>query len=205
MRNLLFARGVYLSALFYFTNLEVSLISTKEHQINEDIRVPEVRLVGPDGEQIGIVKIAEAQEISIEKGLDLVMIAPQATPPVCRIMDYGKFRFEQDKREKEAKKKQQVIEIKEIQLSCTIGDHDLETKVNHAKRFLSAGNKVKAIVRFKGREFRHMDIGRAVLDKFVEMCAEFGTVEKAPVVEGRFMTVFISPIKGSSETPKQKQ
>ena len=114
--------------------------------INEEITVPEVRLIGPDGEQIGVVKIAEAQNISIEKGLDLVMIAPQAVPPVCRVMDYGKFKFEQDKREKEAKKKQQVIEIKEIQLSCNIGDHDFQTKVSHAHRFLQDGNKVRVVL-----------------------------------------------------------
>ena len=165
--------------------------------------MPQVRLVGSEGEQIGIAPVNDAKNMAYDKGLDLVLIAPQATPPVCRIMDYGKYRFERDKREKEAKKKQQVIEIKEIQLSCTIGDHDLETKVNHAKRFLRDGNKVKAIVRFKGREFRHMDIGRAVLDKFIECCAESGTVEKAPVLEGRFMSVFISPIKSSSYTPKK--
>ena len=173
-------------------------ISTKELAINDDIRVPQVRLIGSEGEQIGIVPVNDAKNMAYDKGLDLVLIAPQATPPVCRIMDYGKYRFERDKREKEAKKKQQVIEIKEIQLSCTIGDHDLETKVNHAKRFLGDGNKVKAIVRFKGREFRHMDIGRAVLDKFIAACAEYGTVDKAPVLEGRFMSVFISPVKSSS-------
>ncbi|MCF0234053.1 MAG: translation initiation factor IF-3, partial [Thermoguttaceae bacterium] len=120
----------------------VSHISTKEHQINEEIRVPEVRLIGADGEQLGIVNIDKAQQISIDSGLDLVMIAPQATPPVCRVMDYGKFRFEQEKREKESKKKQQVIEVKEIQLTCNIGDHDFETKASHAKRFLKEGNKV---------------------------------------------------------------
>lgn len=186
--------------VIYFTNLEVSLISTKEHQINEEIRVPEVRLVGPDGEQIGIVKIAQAQEISIEKGLDLVMIAPQATPPVCRIMDYGKFRFEQDKREKEAKKKQQVIEIKEIQLTCNIGDHDFQTKVGHALRFLKDGNKVRVVLKFKGRrEMLHTELGQQVIDRFEEACSELGTAEKKSVLDGRTITLFLSPISNTTK------
>ena len=197
--SLLFARGVYLSALFYFTNLGVSFISTKEHQINEDIRVPEVRLVGPDGEQIGIVKIAEAQELSIEKGLDLVMIAPQATPPVCRIMDYGKFRFEQDKREKEAKKKQQVIEVKEIQLTYNIGEHDFQTKLGHAKRFLQSGNKVRVVLKFKGRQMAHTDVGQQVVDRFEAECSEFGTADKKSVLDGRTITLFLSPISNTAK------
>lgn len=195
-----FLRGVFrLPALFYF-NLEVSVISTKEHQVNEEIRVPEVRLIGADGEQIGIVKIAVAQEISIEKGLDLVMIAPQATPPVCRIMDYGKFRFEQDKREKEAKKKQQTIEIKEIQLTCNIGDHDFQTKLSHAHRFLKEGNKVRVVLKFKGRrEMLHTELGQQVVDRFEEACRELGTADKKSVLDGRTITLFLSPINNNSK------
>ena len=180
---------------FLILFLEVLTISKQEHLINEEIKVPEVRLIGADGEQIGVVPIAKAQELSIEKELDLVMIAPQATPPVCRIMDYGKFRFERDKREKEAKKKQQVIEVKEIQLSCKIGDHDLQTKLNHAHRFLNAGNKVKAVVRFSWRELRHPELGQAVLDKFEAGCEGVGAADKKAVLEGRNLTLFLSPVK----------
>lgn len=180
--------------------MEVSPISSKDHQINEEIRVPEVRLVGPEGEQIGIVKIAEAQNISIEKGLDLVMIAPQATPPVCRIMDYGKFCFEQDKREKEAKKKQQTIEIKEIQLTCNIGDHDFETKLRAAHRFLKDGNKVRVVLKFKGRrQMLYTDLGQQVIDRFEDACREFGTADKKSVMDGRTITLFLSPISNSTK------
>lgn len=170
-------------------------ISTKEHLINEEITVSEVRLVGEEGEQLGIVPIHTAQELSIEKGLDLVMIAPKTVPPVCRLMDYGKFRFEQEKREKEAKKKQQIVEVKEIQLSCSIGDHDFQTKLNHATRFLKSGNKVKVCVRFKGREMRHTELGMDVVMRFAEAASEFAQIEKKPVLEGRNLTLFLAPIK----------
>ena len=123
------------------------------------------------------------------------MMSAQAVPPVCKVMDYGKFRFERDKREKEAKKKQQTIELKEIQLSCRIDTHDFETKANHARRFLSDGNKVRVVMKFKGREMSHMNIGREILDKFEEACAELGTVDKKPVLDGRFMSMVISPVK----------
>ena len=123
------------------------------------------------------------------------MMSAQATPPVCKIMDYGKYCFERDKREKEAKKKQQTIELKEIQLSCRIDTHDFETKARHAQRFLRDGNKVRVVMRFKGREMSHIDIGREVLEKFEAACAEFGTVDKKPVLDGRFMSMVISPVK----------
>ena len=123
------------------------------------------------------------------------MMSAQATPPVCKIMDYGKYCFERDKREKEAKKKQQTIELKEIQLSCRIDTHDFETKARHAQRFLKDGNKVRVVMRFKGREMSHIDIGREVLEKFEAACAEFGTVDKKPVLDGRFMSMVISPVK----------
>ena len=138
---------------------------------------------------------AKALEIAYDQGMDLVMMSAQAVPPVCKVMDYGKFRFERDKREKEAKKKQQTIELKEIQLSCRIDTHDFETKVNHAHRFLSDGNKVRVVMKFKGREMSHMNIGREILDKFEEACSELGTVDKKPVLDGRFMSMVISPVK----------
>ena len=181
-------------------------ISTKELQINEEIKVKEARIVGEDGEQLGIMKFNDALEAAYEKGLDLVLIAPQATPPVCRIMDYGKFRFERAKKEKEAKKKQQVIEVKEVQLSCRIDTHDFNTKVNHAHRFLSDGNKVRVIVKFRGREMSHLDLGREILTKFEEACAESGTAEKKPILEGRFMSMILSPIKQSgTKADKNKE
>ncbi len=138
---------------------------------------------------------SKALEQAYDRGFDLVMMSAQATPPVCKIMDYGKYCFERDKREKEAKKKQQTIELKEIQLSCRIDTHDFETKARHAQRFLKDGNKVRVVMRFKGREMSHIDIGREVLEKFEAACAEFGTVDKKPVLDGRFMSMVISPVK----------
>ena len=175
---------------------EVSIISNaKELQMNEDIREPQIRVVGSDGEQLGVMSSEEALRKAYDEGLDLVMMAPQATPPVCKIMDYGKYRFERDKKEKEARKKQQVVEVKEIQLSYRIDTHDFETKVKHALRFLSDGNKVRVVMKFKGREMSHMNIGREVLDKFEAACAELGSVDKKPVLDGRFMSMVISPVK----------
>lgn len=168
-------------------------ISSIEHQINEEIRDKEVRVIGEDGAQLGIMPIKEAQNLSITKGLDLVKIAPQAVPPVCRIMDYGKFRFEQTKREKEARKNQKVVDIKELWLSIGIGDNDLNVKINHAKRFLQDGDKVKVGVRFRGREMAHTALGGELLDRFAAACTEFGTVEKAPKLDGRRMMCFIAP------------
>ena len=137
----------------------------------------------------------KALEIAYDQGMDLVLMSGQAVPPVCKIMDYGKFRFEREKREKEAKKKQQTIELKEIQLSCRIDTHDFETKANHARRFLSDGNKVRVVMKFKGREMSHMNIGKEILEKFEEACSELGTVDKKPVLDGRFMSMVISPVK----------
>lgn len=173
------------------------IISTKETPINEEIKAKEVRLVGTDGEQLGIMSSDAALKMAYDKGLDLVMMAAQAEPPVCRIMDYGKYRFDKVKREKEAKKKQQTVELKEVQLSCRIDTHDFETKVNHATRFLTGGNKVRVVVKFRGREMSHMEIGRDLLDKFAQSVAEIGTVDKKPAVEGRFMSMIIVPVKVS--------
>ena len=167
----------------------------KENLLNEEINAKEVRLIGAEGEVMGIMSSAKALEIAYEQGLDLVMMASQATPPVCKIMDYGKFRFERDKREKEAKKKQQTVELKEIQLSYRIDTHDFETKVKHALRFLSDGNKVRVVMKFRGREMSHMPIGREVLERFEAACAEVGAVDKKPVLDGRMMSMVISPVK----------
>ena len=166
-----------------------------EHQINEEIRDKEVRLISNDGEQLGIVAIQKAQEIAVEKGMDLVKIAPQAKPPVCKIMDYGKFRFEQAKREKEARKNQRVVEIKEIRLTPNIDIGDLNTKVKNACRFLKDGDKVKVSVRFRGREVTHSSLGQDLLHRFAELCSECNTVEKQPKLEGRQMLMFLAPAK----------
>ena len=165
------------------------------HQINEEIRDKEVRLINSDGEQLGIVPIQQAQEAAIKKGMDLVKIAPQAKPPVCKIMDYGKFRFEQAKREKEARKNQRVVEIKEIRLTPNIDVGDLNTKVKNACRFLKEGDKVKVSVRFRGREVTHASLGQDLLHRFAELCTEYGTVEKQPKLEGRQMIMFLAPVK----------
>ena len=166
-----------------------------DHQINEEIRDKEVRLIDAGGEQLGIMSAQKALEVAIERGMDLVKIAPQAQPPVCRIMDYGKFRFEQAKREKEARKNQRVMEIKEIRLSPGIDVNDLNVKVGHARRFLKGGDKVKVSVRFRGREVTHSSIGLELLKRFAEQCSEFGTIEKQPKLEGRHMHMFLAPIK----------
>ena len=152
-------------------------------------------MIGSNGETLGIMSSDKALDLAYDQGMDLVMMSAQATPPVCKIMDYGKYLFERSKREKEAKKKQQTVELKEIQLSCRIDTHDFETKVKHALRFLGDGNKVRVVMKFKGREMSHMNIGREVLEKFEAACADSGTVDKKPVLDGRFMSMVISPVK----------
>ncbi|MPM32880.1 Translation initiation factor IF-3 [bioreactor metagenome] len=175
--------------------LEVFAIAGKDFLINEQITDKEVRVVGEDGSQLGIMTSRDAQARAAASNLDLVKIAPQAVPPVCKIMDYGKFRFEQAKKEKEARKNQKVVEIKEIRLSINIDTHDFETKLTHALRFLAEGNKVKVSVRFRGREMAHTSLGEKVLLRFAESCKLSGNVEKAPKLEGRSMSMFISPIQ----------
>lgn len=164
--------------------------------INEEIREKEVRLIDVTGEQLGIVATSQALDKAYEKNLDLVMIAPNSKPPVCRIMDYSKYRFDQMKKEKEAKKKQRIVEIKEVRLSPNIGDHDFEVKMKNAKKFLDEGNKVKVSIRFRGREVTHTDLGKDVLTKFAEGISETGVVDKAPKMEGRNMVMFLSPKRG---------
>ena len=170
-------------------------ISAKEMTINEEIKFKEVRVVGVEGEAIGIMSSDAALKMAYDQGYDLVLMAPQAQPPVCRIMDYGKYRFERDKKEKEAKKKQQTVELKEIQLSCRIDTHDFETKARHAVKFLESGNKVRVVMRFKGREMSHVGIGQEIMKKFQDTCSEVGSVDKAPVLDGRIMSMVISPVK----------
>ena len=169
------------------------MIAVTEYLVNEEIRDREVRLIGENGEQLGIMSSAAALNIAVEKDLDLVKIAPGSNPPVCKIMDYGKYRFEQSKREKEARKNQRVIEIKEIRMSPGIDTNDLNVKMRNAMKFLKEGNRVKVTVRFRGREMAHTDIGEQLLIRFGEGCAEVANVDKKPKLDGRFMTLFLSP------------
>jgi len=161
--------------------------------LNEQIRDKEVRLVGEDGEQLGIVSAVEAQRLADEKELDLVKIAPQAKPPVCKIMDYSKFKFEQAKKDKEARKKQKIVDTKELRLSPNIDTHDVSVKVKKALQFLSAGNKVKISIRFRGRELSHLSIGTKILADFAAAVEEVGVIEKPGKMEGRSMVMFLAP------------
>ena len=161
--------------------------------INDEIREKEVRLIDSDGSQLGIFAIADAMNKAESKGLDLVLIAPQAKPPACKIMDYGKYKFEQGKREKEARKNQRVVNIKEVRITPSIDVHDFNTKVNQTVKFLKSGDKVKVTVRFRGRELHHTQLGMDLLGKFAEAITESGTVEKAAKLEGRNMTMVVAP------------
>ena len=165
------------------------------HQLNEEIRDKELRLIGNGGDQLGIMSAEEALRIADEQGLDLVKISPQANPPVCKLMDYGKYRFEQSKREKEGRKNQQVVEIKEIRMSPGIDVGDFNVKLKNAQKFLADGDRVKVSVRFRGREMAHTDIGKKLLDRFAEQCAEVANVDKGAKLEGRNMSMFLSPKK----------
>ncbi|MCR5320679.1 MAG: translation initiation factor IF-3 [Lachnospiraceae bacterium] len=160
--------------------------------MNEQIRDKEVRVIGIDGEQLGVMSVKEAQKLADEAGVDLVKIAPTAKPPVCRIIDYGKFKYENIRKEKEAKKKQAVTEIKELRLSPNIDTNDLNTKTNAARKFITKGNKVKITLRFRGREMAHMANSKHILDDFAEALSDIAVVDKAPKVEGRSMTMFLA-------------
>ena len=160
--------------------------------INEQIRDREVRVVGQNGEQLGIMSASEAMKMAREAELDLVKIAPTAKPPVCKIIDYGKYRYEMARKEKEAKKKQKVIEIKEVRLSPNIDENDLNTKMNNARKFLEKGNKVKVTLRFRGREMAHMSKTKYILDDFAEKLADIAAVDKPAKVEGRSIVLFLS-------------
>ena len=180
--------------LLYFLDSEGIYIANKELQINEEIRDAQVRVISDSGDQLGIMSGKEACELANEKGLDLVKISPNAQPPVCKIMDYGKYKFELAKREKENRKNQKVVNTKEVQLSPSIDTNDFNTKCNHAIRFLKNGDKVKVSVRFRGREISHSEIGETLLLKFVENVKEYGNMDKAPKLEGRNMVMFLTPI-----------
>ncbi len=169
------------------------LIISKDMMVNDGIRAREVRLIGANGDQLGIKSRQEALEIAARANLDLVLVAPNAKPPVCRIMDYGKFRFEQQKKEKEARKNQKIINLKEVRLSPTIDEHDFNTKLRNARKFLEKGDKVKASIRFKGRAITHKGIGQKVLDRFSAECADLSTIESHPKMDGRSMFLVLAP------------
>lgn len=189
------ARIDFLSALL-ISNGGASTISSKKLPINDEITDAELRLIGKDGSQLGIVSAKDALKIAYGEDLDLVMIAPQATPPVCKIMDYSKYVYEQNKREKEAKKNQHIVEIKEIRLSLNIDTHDFETKGGHAIKFLKEGNKVKVSIRFRGREMGHPEIGTDIMNRFAEFCGENAVIEKPAKMESRNMFMFLAPKSG---------
>ncbi|MBQ7107259.1 MAG: translation initiation factor IF-3 [Clostridia bacterium] len=179
--------------LIYILCRRCLVISSKEVLINESIKAKEVRVINNDGSQLGILPIKDALAEAAKRDLDLVNISPNAVPPVCKIMDYGKYRFEQAKREKEAKKNQKVVDVKEIRLGLSIDTHDFETKGNHAIKFLKGGDKVKVSIRFRGREFGHPEIGKDIMDRFAEYCSEVASVEKPAKMEGRNMLMFLAP------------
>ena len=175
------------------------------HQLNEDIRDSEIRLIGSTGEQLGIMSAAQAQRIADEQGLDLVKISPQATPPVCKLMDYGKFRFEQGKREKEAKKNQHVVEIKEIRMSPGIDVGDFNTKLKNAQKFLADGNRVKVSVRFRGREMAHPEQGLSILERLADDLKDVAVIENQPKMEGRNMHMLIAPLPATAKKKKDSK
>ena len=165
--------------------------------VNEKIRAAEVRVIDSDGSQLGVMKTDKALATAYDKGLDLVEMNASGPVPVCKIMDYGKYRFDRSKREKESRRKQVTVEVKEIKFSCRIGQHDFDTKISHATRFLTAGNKVKMTIMFSGREMSNTQRGVDLMGKIAQAVEEFGTVEKKPNLEGRFMTMFIAPKKNN--------
>ena len=184
---------IYVKSLFFWRCLPISV---KELAVNEEIKFKEVRTISADGSQLGIIPVAKALEAAYAADLDLVCISPNAQPPVCKIMDYGKYRFEQAKREKEAKKNQKTFEIKEIRLGLSIDVHDFETKGKHAIRFLEDGNKVKVSIRFRGRELGHPEIGLDTMKRFADYCQDYCSVEKPAKMEGRNMLMFLAPKSG---------
>lgn len=187
-----FAGGIS-ARIFYIYIWRCLVISNKELQINEEIRDKELRIIDSDGSQLGFMSSSKALELANSKNLDLVKIAPQASPPVCKIMDYGKYKFEQAKREKEARKKQKIVDVKEIRLSLNIDVHDFNTKLKHARKFIKNGDKVKVSIRFRGREMGHHEIGYETMQKFAEAISSDANVEKAAKLEGRNMLMFLAP------------
>ncbi len=185
--------------VFWVENFWRWLDISKDMNVNESIRAREVRLIDANGEQLGVKSRQEALEIARTRELDLVLVAPNAKPPVCRIMDYGKYRYEQQKREREARKKQRVINIKEVRFTPAIGDHDFNTKLRHTRRFIKSGDKVKASVRFRGRAITHKDLGQEVLQRLAEEVKDIAIVESRAKMEGRQMFMVLAPI------PEKKQ
>ena len=189
--------------LFYWRCFNISNVT---YQINEEIRDKEVRLIGDDGEQLGIMSSADAFQVAVDKELDLVKIAPGSNPPVCKIMDYGKYRFEQAKREKEARRHQHIVEIKEIRMSPSIGINDFNVKLRNGQKFLKEGDRLKVTVRFRGREMAHTNIGEDLLKKFAAECEEIAVMDKNPKLEGRHMSMFLSPkVTKQQQHQEQKQ
>ena len=188
-----------LPALFFFGTVACGhssfgrCLTITELLINEQIRDKEIRLIDENGEQLGIVSSREAQKIADERKLDLVKIAPTAKPPVCRIMDYGKYKFDQAKKEKEARKKQKTVDVKELRLSPSIDTHDVQVKVKKANEFLKDGDKVKISIRFRGREIGHSKVGMQIMEDFAKATEEFGTVDKQPKMEGKSLVMFLAP------------
>lgn len=175
------------------------------HEINEEITDSQLRVIGEDGEQLGIMSAQDALRIAEEKDLDLVKISPMAKPPVCKIMDYGKYRFEQSKREKEAKKNQRVMEVKEIRMSPSIGENDLNTKLKSTRKFLADGDRVKVSIRFRGREMAHTHLGETLLRDFAAKCDDVANLDKQPKLEGRNMSIFLSPKSAAAIKKAQKE
>ena len=190
--DLISAGGIRLRFHLFEVLWRCFTISKKEMPINEEIREKGIRVIGPDGNPLGIMSSKEALQIAQRENLDLVNISPKAVPPVCKIIDYGKYRYELARKEKEARKKQKTIDVKEVRLSPNIDTNDLKTKVNAARKFLSKGDRVKVTLRFRGREMAHMSSSKHVLDDFADLLSDIATVEKAPKVEGRSMTMFLT-------------
>lgn len=194
-------RGLFCPRYFFW---RCSVIANEVNLINDEIQEKEIRLIGSDGEQMGLMSSAEAQKIADEQDLDLVMISPNAKPPVCKIMDYGKYRFEQNKKVKEAKKNQHVMDVKEIRMSPGIGENDFNTKLKNGQKFLADGDRVKVSVRFRGREMAHTNIGEKLLRDFAAKCADIANLDKEPKLEGRNMSIFLSP-KSQNQLKKEQK
>ena len=186
--------GALMASVFFYSCKTIQEVCPiNDLMINEEIREREVRVVNQNGEQLGIMPTAQALELAEQQELDLVNIAPNAHPPVCKLMDYGKYRFEMSKKEREIKKNQKVMETKGIQLSATIEDHDIDVKFRQAVKFLKDGNKLKVTIRFRGRQIAHSEIGQQVMQEFAERIKDYGTVERRPMLEGRQMTMMVGP------------
>jgi translation initiation factor IF-3 len=185
--------GGFYHLFFVFISLRRCINIVKDLRVNDRIRAKEVRLIDQEGEQIGIKSLDSALDTAAERGLDLVEVAPQANPPVCRIMDYGKYKYEQAKKEKEAKKNQNVMNVKEVQMGVKIEDHDFNVKLKQARRFLNNKDKVKVRIRFRGREMMHKELGYNLMDRLIEQTKDIGKVESKPKMEGRNMMMFLTP------------